>query len=29
MVQVSAIGFGKMKEIEKRFQAPAEFVAHL
>lgn len=29
MVQVSAVGFGKMKEIEKRFQAPAEFVAHL
>lgn len=29
MVQVSPVAIGKMKEIGKRFQAPAEFVAHL
>lgn len=28
MVQVSPVAIGKMEEIEKRFQAPAEFVAH-
>lgn len=26
MVQVSPVGIGKMKEIEKRFQAPAELL---
>lgn len=29
MVQVSPVGIGKAKEIEKRLQAPAEIVAHL